>query len=248
MLFLLYESLHLFSIFANMDNRLYTNQIKTVSTFTELVTTRFQGNINALCWHRSLDGDFKEIVSQLQLKDNITEVSSEDLLSLQLSEKGNTARETLLKDLELLTDFGASPSLNLLKCYERDEEFDFISTDVYSYHVDRSPIGTDTFLCTYHGAASDIISNDQVVQKILIPEIREKLKKLHHGPEEEFETFLKENYFDLHYQAQPNAKPVNLGLGHLWRLAVDHPEQKVLPCVHRAPVENDDEYRLLLIC
>ncbi|EPL5391291.1 hypothetical protein LJQ56_003316, partial [Acinetobacter baumannii] len=23
---------------------------------------------------------------------------------------------------------------------------------------------------------------------------------------------------------------------------------KVLPCVHRAPVENDGEYRLLLIC
>ena len=29
---------------------------------------------------------------------------------------------------------------------------------------------------------------------------------------------------------------------------IDHPEQKVLPCVHRAPKENKDEYRLLLIC
>ncbi|MDX8566355.1 DUF1826 domain-containing protein [Elizabethkingia sp. HX XZB] len=231
-----------------MDNRFSdNNQVGVVSTFSELVNTDFQGHTNALCWHRNLDGDFKEIVTQLQLKENITEVSIEDLLALQLSEKGSAAREIILNDLQLLTDFGASPSLNLLKRYERDDEFDFISTDVYSWHVDRSPIGTDTFLCTYYGAASDIVSNDQVIQKILIPEVREKLKKLHDGPESEFEDFLKENYFDLHYQAKPNAEPVNLGLGHLWRLAVDHPDQQVLPCVHRAPVENN-EYRLLLIC
>ena len=95
--------------------------------------------------------------------------------------------------------------------------------------------------------ASDIISNDQAEQKILIPEIRKKLQELHEGPTEDFEDFLKENYFDLHYQAKPNASPVNLGTGHLWRLAVDHPEQQVLACIHRAPRENG-EYRLLLIC
>ncbi|HFK5546331.1 TPA: DUF1826 domain-containing protein [Elizabethkingia anophelis] len=232
-----------------MDNRFSdNNQVGVVSTFAELVNTDFQGNMNALCWNRSLEGDFEEIVSKLQLKENITEVSVDDLLALQLSEKGSAARDIILSDLQLLTDFGASPSLNLLKCYERDDEFDFISTDVYSWHVDRSPVGTDTFLCTYYGAASDIIPNDQVLQKILIPEVREKLKDLHDGPESEFEDFLKENYFDLHYQAKPNAQPVNLGLGYLWRLAVDHPDQKVLPCVHRAPVENDGEFRLLLIC
>ncbi len=86
------------------------------------------------------------------------------------------ARDIILKDMQLLTDMGASPLLNLLKHYERDEELDFISTDVYSFHVDRSPIETDTFLCTYHGAASDIVPNDRVEQKVLIPEIREKLK------------------------------------------------------------------------
>ena len=223
-------------------------QIGVVSTFPELVNTNFKGEMNALCWYRNLKGNFKEIVDQLQLKENITEVYPEDLLSLQLSEKGNMAREIILNDLQLLADFGASPSLNLLKCYERDDEFDFISTDVYSYHVDRSPIATDTFLCTYHGAASDIISNEQAEQKILIPEIRKKLELLHDGPSEDFENFLQENYFDLHYQAQPNATPINLGLGHLWRLAVDHPKQEVLPCIHRAPIENEGEYRLLLIC
>ncbi|HFE9905749.1 TPA: DUF1826 domain-containing protein [Acinetobacter baumannii] len=223
-------------------------QVEVVSTFAELVNTHFQANKNAICWHRNLVGDFKEIVNKLQLKENITEVSVEDLLALQLSEKGNLARTTILEDIELLSDFGASPVLNLLKNYERDEELDFISTDVYSFHVDRSPIETDTFLCTYHGAASDIVPNDQVEQKVLIQEIREKLKELHDGSDAEFEAFLAEYFFDLHYQPKPNAQPLNLGMGHIWRLAVDHPTQKVLPCVHRAPIEKDGEYRLLLIC
>ena len=223
-------------------------QIGLVSTFSDLVHTDFKGETNALCWYRNLDGDFNEIVAQLRLKENITEIYPEDLIALQLSEKGNIARAIILDDIQLLADFGASPSLNLLKCYERDDEFDFISTDVYSFHVDRSPIATDTFLCTYHGAASDIIANSQAEQKILIPEIRAKLKELHDGPAEEFEDFLMENYFDLHYQLHADAEPVNLGLGHLWRLAVDHPKQQVLPCIHRAPMEKDGEYRLLLIC
>jgi hypothetical protein len=224
------------------------NQVRVVTTFSELINTTFQGEINAICWNRDLLGNFKEIVSKLELKENITEVSTEDLLALQLSEKGILARDIILRDIQLLTDFGASPSLNLLKHYEQDQDLDFISTDVYSFHVDRSPIETDTFLCTYHGTASDIISNDQVEQKILIPEIREKLKALHDGPEAEFETFLQEYFFDLHYQPKPDSEPVNLGSGHLWRLAVDHPTQQVLPCVHRAPIEKDGEYRLLLIC
>jgi hypothetical protein len=232
-----------------MSNTFYdSRQIGVVSSFSELVHTEFKGEMNALCWCRNLDGDFSEIASKLSLKENITQVYPEDLIALQLSEKGNIAREVILNDLQLLADFGALPSLNLLKCYERDEEFDFISTDVYSFHVDRSPIATDTFLCTYHGAASDIISNSQAEQKILIPEIRTKLKELYNGPSEEFENFLEENYFDLHYQANADAEPVNLGLGNLWRLAVDHPKQQVLPCIHRAPIENEGEYRLLLIC
>lgn len=226
----------------------HNTQIKVVSTFSELMNSNFQGNMNAICWRRNLVGNFKEIVAKIELNENITEVSINDLLALKLSKIGNLAREIILKDIQLLTDFGASPSLNLLKNYERDDELDFISTDVYSYHIDRSPIETDTFLCTYHGPASDILPNDQVEQKILISEIREQLKKLHDGPETEFENFIEDYFFDLHYQPKLDAKPVNLGSGHLWRLAVDHPTQQVLPCVHRAPTEKDGEYRLLLIC
>ncbi len=86
------------------------------------------------------------------------------------------------------------------------------------------------------------------IEKVAIPEIRNKLKELYNGPELEFETFLTDNYFDLHYEPKSNATPINLGLGHLWKLAVDHPGQAVSPCIHRAPKENEGEYRLLLIC
>jgi hypothetical protein len=51
---------------------------------------------------------------------------------------------------------------------------------------------------------------------ILIPEIRENSKNYMGYSEAEFETFLEEYFFDLHYQPKPNAKPVNLGLGHLY--------------------------------
>lgn len=151
-------------------------QISVVSNFSKLVNSNFQGEMNAICWRRDLVGDFKEIVAKLELKENITEVSVEDLLALQLSEKGNLAREIILKDIQLLTDFGASPALNLLKCYERDDELDFISTDVYSFHIDRSPIETDTFLCTYHGAVSDIVPNAQVEKKFSFPKSEKSLK------------------------------------------------------------------------
>ena len=231
-----------------MDTFSENHDIGLASSFSELVETKFHGNMNAVCWKRNLEGDFQEIVSKLTLKENITEVFIDDLLELDLSEKGNAARQAIINDIRLLSDYGAAPSLNLLKSYERDDEFDFISTDVYSYHADRSPIETSTFLCTYYGAASEIVANDQCTQKILIPEIREKLKKLHDGSDEEFENFLKDNFFDLHYAANADAKPVNLGKGNLWRLAVDHPGRNVSPCIHRAPQENQGEYRLLLIC
>ncbi|MBP6516680.1 MAG: DUF1826 domain-containing protein, partial [Chitinophagales bacterium] len=136
----------------------------------------------------------------------------------------------------------------LIRCYDRDDNVSFFPTDVYSFHVDRSPIPTDTFLCTYYGDSSEILPNAEAEQKVLIPEIRTELKKLYDGPDEGFEDFLTEHFFDLHYQAKPTARPVSLGLGHLWRLAIDHPERQVPPCVHRAPMEKSGQTRLMLIC
>ena len=83
---------------------------------------------------------------------------------------------------------------------------------------------------------------------MLIPEIRAELKKLYQGPDEGFDAFLTEYFFDLHYKAKPDAKIISLGQHHIWRLAIDHPESQVLPCLHRAPKENLGEPRLLLIC
>ena len=80
--------------------------------------------------------------------------------------------------MALFKAFGASPILNVIKNYERDDSYPFFPTDVYSFHVDRSPIPIDTFLCTYHGTSSEVIPNTQAKQKILIPEIRDELKKL----------------------------------------------------------------------
>jgi hypothetical protein len=224
------------------------NQIQCVTNFKDLVSMPFQGGINANCWTRELIGDFSEIVKQVELNGNIAELDQEELRELELSEQGQLAREILLNDLKLLKAHGASPILNLIKYYERDDAYPLFPTDVYSFHVDRSPIPTDTFLCTYHGESSEILPNSQANQKVLVPEIRDELKKLYGGADEGFESFLKECFFDLHYQPKPKAHTINLGTGHLWRLAVDHPESQVLPCIHRAPKEKRGQNRLLMIC
>jgi hypothetical protein len=223
-------------------------QIHFVTNFQDLISTPFRGNRNALCWTRNLTGDFSEIVQKVELNENIRTLEEEELLELQLSEQGQLAREILLNDLKLLKAHGADPVLNVIRHYERDDLYSFFPTDVYSFHVDRSPIPVDTFLCTYYGDSSEILPNAQARQKVLIPEIRNELRKLYSGPDDGFEAFLSEYFFDLHYEAMPGARPVSLGLGHLWRLATDHPENQSLPCVHRAPVEKSGQNRLLMIC
>lgn len=225
-----------------------SHQIHCVHNFQDLVSTPFHGAINAMYWKRQLTGDFAEIANKIALNENMAVLDEEELLELSLSEQGQLARDILLQDLKALTDHGASPILNVIKCYDRDNAYPFFPTDVYSYHVDRAPIPVATYLCTYHGASSDILPNAQAIQKILVPELRDALKKIYDGAEGDFESFLSEQCFDLHYQPLPHAQPINLGLGNLWKLATDYPESPVLPCVHRAPEEKDGERRLLLIC
>lgn len=227
---------------------LVENQIYSVTNFNDFISTSFQGDVNAIYWKRELKGDFSEIIKKAETQENITVLDEEDLLKLELSEHGELARDIIISDLQLLKEHGASPTLNIIKYYERDEEHPFFPTDVYSFHVDRSPIPTETILCTYYGASSDILPNSQAEQKILVPQIREELKKQFTGTNKEFESYLIDNFFDLHYQAKPNAQLINLGLGHIWKLSVDYPNNPVLPCIHRAPKEKTGESRLLLIC
>jgi hypothetical protein len=223
------------------------NQIQCVTNFHDLVSTPFHGKINAICWSRQLTGDFSEIVEKVELNGNVSVIEQEELRALQLSAQGQLAREILLNDWKMLKAHGASPILNVINYYDRDTD-PFFPTDVYSFHVDRSPVPTDTFLCTYYGEPSEILPNAQAEKKALIPEIRDALKKQYGGADEGFESFLSEHFFDLHYQAKPNARPISLGLGHLWRLAVDHPGSQVPACIHRAPKEKPGEHRLLMIC
>jgi hypothetical protein len=224
------------------------DQVRCVTNFEDLVATPFAGRVNAMCWERELRVDFSEIVKKVKLSGNVTAIEPEDLLALQLSEQGQLAREIILRDFQLLEAYGAMPCLNVINYYDRDDAFPFFPTDVYSFHVDRSPVATDTFLCTYYGDSSEILPNAQGVQKILVPEIRAELRKLYQGADEGFESFLSEHFFDLHYQAKPGARPVTLGVGHLWRLACDHPQSPVPPCLHRAPEERSGQPRLLMIC
>ncbi|MDA8648274.1 hypothetical protein N9L43_00530 [bacterium] len=221
------------------------HQIHEVENFQQLISVPFSGNTNALAWKRSLKGNFSEIADTIEGRDDIIEIGQDELRALELSEQGQLARKVILEDLQLLKDYGAAPVLNLITRYERDASF--FPTDVYSFHVDRSPIPTATFLCTYLGASSAILPNKQAEQKIAIPEVRAELKKLFHGTDEAFEAFLEEYFFDLHYQEKQGAQAINLGVGNLWKLAVDHPKSEVLPCIHRAPNEQNEK-RLLLIC
>jgi hypothetical protein len=231
-----------------IDSSRTSNQIHYVTNFLDLISTPFHKEINAICWSRKLIGDFSEIANKIELNGNIAALDEHELFELQLSEQGQLAREFILNDLKLLEAHGASPTLNLIKYYDRDDTHPFFPTDVYSFHVDRSPLPIDTFLCTYYGESSEILPNSQAKQKVLVPEIRDELKKIYHGADEGFESFLSEHFFDLHYLPKPEALPISLGLGHLWRLAVDHPESIVPPCLHRAPKEKNGKNRLLMIC
>lgn len=165
-----------------------------------------------------------------------------------MNEEGEKAKAIILQDWKLLEEEGAMPVLNIIKKYERDDEHPFFPTDVYSFHVDSSPIPSSTILCTYFGDASELIPNSQALQKIKIPEIRQKLRSLYKGKDSGFEQFLSEHFYNLHYQALPDAQPINFGIGNLWRIAIEHPGSNTLPCVHRAPFELSGQKRLLMIC
>ena len=222
-------------------------RIKLVNSFHELITTPFADGINALCWPRTLPGDFREIIQHLTISPGITNLDDALLLSLPLSPAGRTAIDILLEDQRLLREHGLDPILNCIDGYPRDE--DPIPTHVFSFHADSAPVEAETWLCTYHGFPSEGLRNDQAQRRIDIPDTRAQLLKLYGGDENpDFLEYLTDHCYDLHYAPAPHAQPFSFGLGNLWRIAVDWPGSPVPPCIHRAPdTRPGDPPRLLLI-
>ena len=224
-------------------------RIRYVNTFDELVATTFAHGVNALCWQRVLPGDFSEVVAQLGRGEGIVPLDDTRLRSLSVSPAGKAAIDVLLSDLRMLRDRGLSPELNCIYAYPRDEEPGAVRTDVFSFHADSATVETDTYLCTYHGASSEGLRNDEARRHIEIPETRAALlQEFGGGDDDAFREYLSDACYDLHYAALPHAQPYSFGLFNLWRIAVDYPGSPVPPCIHRAPSTSDgDPPRLLLI-
>lgn len=224
-------------------------RIKLVSSFNELLTTPFAGDVNALCWPRKLAGNFEEVVQLLSRGEGIVTLDEEGLLKLPLSEAGRLAVEIMLTDQRLLREQDLEPELNCIHAYLRDDTTGLVPTDVFSFHVDSATAEADTWLCTYHGASSEGLSNEEACLRANIPATRAALL-LDYGGEDDadFRDYLADHCFDLHYAPLPHARPYPFGVGNLWRIATDWPGNPVLPCIHRAPqTAPGDSARLLLI-
>ncbi|HUR58424.1 MAG TPA: hypothetical protein VM029_11980 [Opitutaceae bacterium] len=223
--------------------------IRYVQSFQDLVATPFATGINAVCWPRTPAGDFAEIVAHLGPGEGIVGLDEKRLRALALSAAGRVAVEFLLEDLRLLRSHGFAPELNCIYGYPRDEGDESFPTDVYSFHADRAPIAAETWLCTYHGAPSEGLANDEAQRRIDVPARRaELLHRLGGNDDAAFAAHLEETCQDLHYLPLPHAQPFSFGVGNLWRIAVDHPGNPVPPCIHRAPSPRPgDSPRLLLI-
>lgn len=225
-----------------------TAGIRVVRSFAELVGTPFANGVNALCWPRTLAGDFREVVELLGAGEGIVGLDEARLRGLPVSGAGRMAIDAMIEDLRLLRAHDRDPALNCIHGYSRDEEPGPVRTDVFSFHADSAPVEADTWLCTYHGPASEGLRNDEARRRVDIPETRAELLQLFGGDDDgSFREWLSENCYDLHYAPAPQARPFSFGVGHLWRIAVDWPGSAVAPCIHRAPATRPGERRLLLI-
>jgi hypothetical protein len=223
--------------------------IKYVGSFEELVSTKFSGELNALCWPRQLPGDYGEIVRKLQVDRGITTIEEDDLKALSLSPEGEVAREILLQDQTLLLECGLLPVLDCINGYVNHDQDAPMSTHVQSFHADSATAEADTYLCSYYGLSSEGLGNREAVRRVDIPETRAALLELYGDKDDDgFLEFLNENFFDLHYAPLPEARPWSFGVGNLWRIACEYSGSPVLPCIHRAPdTVPGQPPRLLLI-
>jgi len=220
-----------------------------VTSFEELLSTPFEGNLNALCWKRTLPGDFGEVVANLGAGSGITTIEEDRLKELSLSNEGKLARDILLADQELLRTQELSPVLDCVNGYHHDMEAGAVPTHVQSFHADSATVVADTYLCTYYGLSSEGVFNEEAIRRVDIPETRALLLEQYGGLDDDgFLEYLNDNYYDLHYVPIPEAQPYSFGVGNLWRIAIEYPDCAVPPCIHRAPATLPGQNpRLLLI-
>jgi hypothetical protein len=224
-------------------------RVRCVASFEELLNTPFSDGVNALCWERALAGDFAGVMEKLALSGGISPLEDELFEEISWNPACQVAVDTMLGDLQLLRQRGLLPELNGIAGYERDEDTGLLRTDVYSFHADSATDEADTWLCTYLGTSSEILRNDQARRRVDHPALRALLLKDYGGADDSgFLEYLADYCYDLHYAPLPDARPFSLGVGNLWRIAVDYPGSPVPPCVHRAPESlPGSEPRLLLI-
>jgi hypothetical protein len=224
-------------------------RIRVVHSFAELVAVPFEGHCNAVCWPRELPGDFDEVFAHLAADAGVNTLDEARLAALPVSAEGRVAIEFMLEDLRLLRTHGLAPNLDCIDEYARDDEAAIVPVDVYSFHIDRATVATDTYLCSYRGPASEGLRNDEAQRRVDVSETRAALLAQFGGEDgEAFREFLRESCCDLHYAPLPHAQPFSFGVGTLWRIAVDHPGSRVPACIHRAPATQPGQApRLLLI-
>lgn len=220
-----------------------------MSSFEELVSTPFRDGVNALCWERTLSGNFGEVVSLLGVGKGIITIEEAHLCGLPLSQEGMLARDVLRADLDMLRARDLLPALDCVNGYLHDDLQTPVPTHVQSFHADSATVEADTYLCTYFGSPSEGLVNEEARRCVDVPETRAELLALYGGKEDEgFVEYLNGNFFDLHYTPLPHARPYSFGVGNLWRIAIEYPDCPVAPCIHRAPATLSDQGpRLLLI-
>lgn len=179
----------------------------------------------------------------------IVPVDGDQLASLTLSDVGKIARDILLADLKSPRACDLRPELDCVHGSERQEPEGLFHTDVHSWHIDTATVPADTYLCTYVGTCSEGLPSEQAQRRVDVPETRAELLRLYGGRDDNrFREYLANNFYDLHYVPQSNARPFSFGLGNLWRIAIEYPGCPVPPCIHRAPLTLPGmAARLLLI-
>ena len=224
-------------------------RVKVVDSLHQLITTPFADGVNALCWPRTLPGNFKEVIEALGPDEGIVTVDEASLAALSLGDGGKVAQDILLADQQNLRGYDLQPNLDAVHGSPREAPEGLFHTDVYSWHIDTATVPADTYLCTYVGACSEGLRHEDAVKRVDVPETRAELRRLYGGEDDTgFLEYLADHFYDLHYAPVTEARPFSFGLGNLWRIAIEYPGAPVPPCVHRAPLTLPGyPSRLLLI-